>query len=189
MLPADAVREIQKTSLADIIRRNTQLTNMQSNVFYFRTSIGGNVFADRNRDGQRQQKEMGLAGTIVTLVDATGATVATSKSNARGDYIFAGIDLGSFRVVVSPPGGGTAVTSRTVAITRGMEIRNNDIALAPPASVSPPAQVAPPAKRPQPAPQSAPRPAPQLAPRSMPGVRNAAFAAIGTLAVPGSSKR
>ncbi len=189
VLPADAVREIQKTSLADIIRRNTQLTNMQSNVFYFRTSIGGNVFADRNRDGQRQQKEMGLAGTIVTLVDATGATVATSKSNARGDYIFAGIDLGSFRVVVSPPGGGTAVTSRTVAITRGMEIRNNDIALAPPASVSPPAQIAPPAKRPQPAPQSAPRPAPQLAPRSMPGVRNAAFAAIGTLAVPGAPKR
>jgi peroxidase len=34
---------IQNTSLADIIARNTTTTNLQSNVFFFKTSISGRV--------------------------------------------------------------------------------------------------------------------------------------------------
>ena len=149
-LPADAVREIQNTSLADIVRRNTQVKNLQGDVFFFRTLIGGTVFADLNRDGRRQPQETGLAGTTVSLVTAAGATIATTTTDARGNYVFKGLDLGSYRVVVTPPSGGDAVTSRTVSITRGGEIRDNDVGLAPKAATPPSRPVAPPAPRPTP---------------------------------------
>jgi hypothetical protein len=137
-LPANAVSDIQHTSLVDIIRHNTQLTNLQPDVFFFHTSIGGNVFSDGNRDGVRQIRERGVAGSTITLVTAAGATVATTTSNARGDYSFHGIDLGSFRVVITPPTGagqaGTGVTSRLVTITRGMDVRNVNVGLPPKAA-------------------------------------------------------
>ena len=176
-LPADLVREIKSTSLADIVRRNTTLTNLQPDVFFFRASIGGAVFADANRDGRRQQPESGLAGAAVTLVTAAGATVATTTSDARGNYVFKGVDLGRYSVVVTPAGGGVATTSRTVAITKGMEIRDNDVAVVV-------RQQTPPAR---PAPKPAPQPA--LQPGNGPGrtlqaglpqgfARDAAFATL-----------
>lgn len=134
VLPASAVSTIQKTTLGDIIRRNTQLTNLQSDVFVLHTSIAGTAFVDGNRDGTRQQREGGIANATVSLVTAAGATVATTRTDARGDYVFRGMDLGSFSVVVTPPAvnGQTppSVTSRTVAITRGMDARLN-VALPP----------------------------------------------------------
>jgi peroxidase len=153
-LPATAVRAVQNNSLVDVIRRNTQLTNLQSDVFFFRTSIGGNVFADGNRDGVRQVREGGVAGTTVTLMTAAGATVATTRSDARGNYSFRGIDLGSFQVVVTRPAAagqtGEGVKSRVVAITRGMDVRDVNVGLPPkpaaPATKPPVAQ--PPARSP-----------------------------------------
>jgi peroxidase len=134
VLPASAVSTIQKTTLGDIIRRNTQLTNLQPDVFVLHTSIAGTAFVDGNRDGTRQQREGGIANATVSLVTAAGATVATTRTDARGDYVFRGMDLGSFSVVVTPPAvnGQTppSVTSRTVAITRGMDARLN-VALPP----------------------------------------------------------
>jgi len=147
-LPAKAISDVQNNSLVDVIRRNTQLTNLQPDVFFFRTSIGGNVFSDGNRDGVRQSKEGGVADTTVTLVTMTGATVATTRSDARGDYSFRGIDLGSFRVVVTPPTGagqaGDGVKSRVVAITRGMDVRDVNVGLPPkPAAATTKQQPAP----------------------------------------------
>ena len=153
-LPATAVRAVQKNSLVDVIRRNTQLTNLQPDVFFFRTSIGGNVFSDGNRDGLRQSKEGGVAGTKVTLVTAAGAIVATTRSDVRGNYSFRGIDLGSFQVVVTPPAGagqtGEGVKSRVVAITRGMDVRDVNVGLPPKAAApaSKPAASQPPARSP-----------------------------------------
>ncbi len=157
-LPGNLVREIQGTSLADIIRRNTTVTNLQGDVFFFRTAVGGNVFADFNRDGRRQAPEAGLAGASVAIVNAAGVTVASTTTDVRGNYVFKGLDLGTFRVVVTRPGGDTA-SGRTVAITRGGEIRNADVAVA----------SQPTAPRPRPAP---PRPA--APPRTL------AFAALAT---------
>jgi hypothetical protein len=105
-LPANLVREVRGTSLAEVVRRNTRLTNLQPDIFFFRASIGGTVFADANGDGRRQPREIGLAGTTVALVDAAGGTVATTSSDARGNYVFKRLALGSFRVIATPPGGG-----------------------------------------------------------------------------------
>jgi hypothetical protein len=147
-LPAHAIREIQKTTLADIVRRNTQVTSLQGDVFFFRASVGGTVFADLNRDGRRQPRETGLAGSTVSLVTAAGAMIATTTTDARGNYVFKGLDLGGYKVVVTPPAGGDAVTSRTVAITRGTEIRDHDVGLAPRATTPPSRPAAPPAAAP-----------------------------------------
>jgi hypothetical protein len=143
-LPADATRVVQATTLADVIRRNSRLTNLQSDVFFFRTAIGGTVFADANRDGRRQSVERGVPGAMVALLAAGGATVATTRADAAGNYLFRGVDLGSFRVVVTPadaarPGGGA--TSRVVTISRGMEVRDVHVGLAP--AAQPPAQPRP----------------------------------------------
>ncbi len=117
-LPGDLVRAVQATTLADVIRRNSSVTNIQPEVFFFRASITGSVFDDGNRDGRRQILEPGLASVAVSLVDASGMTVATARTNARGEYVFGRLDIGSYRVVVTPAGG-PAVTSRGVSITRG----------------------------------------------------------------------
>ena len=136
------MREIQCTSLSDIIRRNTAVTNLQGDVFFFRTAVGGNVFADLNHDGRRQAPEVGLAGASVAIVNAAGVTVASTTTDARGNYVFKGLDLGTFRVVVTRPGGDT-VSSRTIAVTRGGEVRDVNVAVAPKTTVAPTRPAAP----------------------------------------------
>ncbi|MFM7034858.1 MAG: peroxidase family protein [Planctomycetia bacterium] len=167
VLPDAAVRTIQATTLADVIRRNTSVRNLQPDVFLFRTSVGGVVFGDRNGDGVRQSSESGLAAAVVTLVDATGATVARTRTDGRGAFSFDRLNLGSYRVVVTPAGGGASTTSRPVVITKGGEIRGLDVGLA----------VAPP---PTPRPPAAPKPPGTLAGNrpGAPAPRAAAFAAI-----------
>jgi hypothetical protein len=70
----------------------------------------------------------------VSLVDASGATVATTRTNAKGDYVFGRLDIGSYRVVVTPVGG-PAITSRVVPITRGDVVAKSSIGV-PPATPS-----------------------------------------------------
>jgi len=149
VLSADAVRTVESTTLADVIRRNTRLTNLQGDVFFFRTSIGGTVFADANRDGRRQPLERGVPGAMVALVAAGGATVATTRADVLGNYLFKGVELGSFRVVVtaadtSRPG----VSSRVVTISRGMDVRDVHVGLAPAAPPQTRPRAAAPAVRP-----------------------------------------
>jgi peroxidase len=139
-LPADAARVVQATTLADVIRRNSRLTNLQPDVFFFRTAIGGTVFADANRDGRRQPLERGVPGALIALVAAGGATVATTRADAAGNYVFRGVDLGSFHVFVTPADAsrpGTGAPSRVVTITRGMEVRDVHVGLVPPAAPPP----------------------------------------------------
>jgi hypothetical protein len=175
VLPASAVTAVQKTTLADIIRRNTQLTNLQPDVFVLRTSIGGTVFADGNRDGVRQPQEGGIAGATVSLVSAAGTTLATMRTDGRGDYVFRGMDLGSFNVVVTPPAvnGQTppSATSRAVTISRGMDVKGVNLALPP--------KPAAPAPAPKPAGQQPGSP-PTLSPHDL------IFAGIGA-GLPGST--
>lgn len=149
VLPADVARDVQATSLADIIRRNTGLVNLQPDVFFFRVSVGGSVFADLNRDGRRQAPEAGIAGVAVTLVNAAGITVAATTTDARGRYVFEHLDTGTYRAVVTRPNADPAV-GRAVVITRGTEVRDVDVGVAPPARPVPP--------RPAPTPRPGPSP-------------------------------
>lgn len=144
-LAADAARTVQGTTLADVIRRNSGLANVQPEVFVFRTAIAGTVFADASRDGRRQPVEQGIANARVELLDAAGTVVAATQTNQRGEYVFTRLDLGSFRVVVRPVGG-PVTPGRTVSVTRGGEVHGIDVGLAPPAKPQPPARQQPPVR-------------------------------------------
>src|SRR5262249_46701895 len=88
-----ALKQLEGTTLADLIRRNTSLTNLQGDVFFFRVGISGTVFGDANRDGRLGRGERGLAGQTVQLLDAgTGDVVATTTTDARGNYAFTAQD-------------------------------------------------------------------------------------------------
>jgi hypothetical protein len=140
------VKPVRSTSLVDVVRRTTMLVNLQSDVFFFSTSMGGTVFADGNRDGRRQPGEPGVPGATLTLVGAAGATVAMTRSDTAGGYVLRRIDLGGFRVSRRRRRGRTT-TSRPVSITRGMDVR--DVAVGVPPRVAP-APEAGPGGRPRP---------------------------------------
>ena len=165
VLPTTVVADIQRTTLADIIARNSGLKNLQADVFTFHASIGGTVFADGNRDGLRQTVEKGIAAATVSLLDAAGAVIATTTSDSSGRYLFTGLDLGSYRVAVSGtgaggPSGSMSTTGRIVAITKGNDIRGVDVAV--PSGMAQPPKAA------------APKPAAAPLPTTM-------FAALGSL--------
>ena len=119
------LRQIQNTTLADIIRRDTSLTNIQSNVFFFRADISGSVLS-RSATGRRFNTMLqGVAGITVQLINTDdGSIVATTKTDFRGNYNFDvpdGVRTGQYivKLVDLPANVSGNVLSRSVAITRG----------------------------------------------------------------------
>lgn len=90
---------IDGTSLADVIKRNTSLTNLQDDVFLFDVSIKGRVVDSSGRTA------VGLAGWTVQLQDAAGSVVDSTLTASDGTYQFSGLSLGAYRIrEVLPPG-------------------------------------------------------------------------------------
>lgn len=119
----NALRELEKTSLVDIIRRNTTLTNLQSNAFLFQAGISGTVFTDSNGNGVLSRGEHAQAGKRIELVDAgSGEILAVTTTDRQGHYAFDiadGIRTGLYQLRLSTPGtNGTTVLTRMIAITR-----------------------------------------------------------------------
>ncbi len=133
--------ELRNTKLSDVLKRNTGLKNLQPNVFLFRTSIEGRVFADRNRDGQWNGPEVGLGLRIVELVDAEGAVVANTQTRPDGSFRFEGMPLGSYKVrEVLPPGTVSTTPPKPIVINKGMKVVGINVGEAPaarPASAAP----------------------------------------------------
>ncbi|RMG84894.1 MAG: hypothetical protein D6714_06995, partial [Bacteroidetes bacterium] len=59
-------------------------------------SIGGTVWDDQNMDGIRDQFEPGLSGVTIHLIADNGIPVATTTSDASGQYTFDGISQGDY---------------------------------------------------------------------------------------------
>ncbi len=114
--------QIENTSLADIIRRNTELTNLQENVFFFKASITGRVFADTNQNGKANPGEHGIGGRLVQLLDIDGNVLATVLTKPDGSYRFDGLSLGTYQVREVIPNGVKQTTPavQSIKITRGM---------------------------------------------------------------------
>ncbi|WP_344031512.1 SdrD B-like domain-containing protein, partial [Leucobacter iarius] len=55
------------------------------------TSIGDTVWVDTNRNGVQDPNEPGMPGATVRLLDAGGAIVATTTTDAKGFYVFANL--------------------------------------------------------------------------------------------------
>lgn len=130
----EQLSEIESTSLSDIIERNTTLTSVQDNAFFFKSGISGLVTQDLNRDGRSNPKEPPLAGSTVQLVDTvSGDVVATTLTDQKGHYDFKvedGLRTGVYRVEAMTQDGTVASTSGRIAITTGDDFETVNLSVA-----------------------------------------------------------
>jgi peroxidase len=121
----------KENTLAKVIEANTHITNLQPDVFEFRASITGTIFA-ATRSGRPGR---GAPGVIVQLLDADGIVVATTRTDMRGNYVFtpnsgpaadptdsSGLSAtGTYTVVVLPPPGAHQLSPPPppIQVTRG----------------------------------------------------------------------
>lgn len=146
-------RSLESTKLADVIRRNTTVTNLQDNVFMFKTSISGRVVPppplsnalpnarpDSRRPGPSQTAPR-LNGITVNLLGVDGSIVASTQTRADGSYTFTGVDLGTYRVQIVLSNNQTLPSTPPVAVTKGGDVRAPQVTL--PAPESAPAVEAP----------------------------------------------
>jgi protocatechuate 3,4-dioxygenase beta subunit len=60
--------------------------------------LGDKVWYDNNKDGLQDISEPGVAGVTVKLLDASGAVIATTATDANGNYLFPNLALGTYQV-------------------------------------------------------------------------------------------
>ncbi|MBB3219507.1 SdrD B-like domain-containing protein [Pseudoduganella umbonata] len=65
---------------------------------YRTASLGSKVWFDCDGDGIQETGESGVQGAKVTLLDSTGTAIATTITNASGDYAFTGLKPGTYSV-------------------------------------------------------------------------------------------
>jgi peroxidase len=116
----------QGNTLAKVIEANTNVTNLQSDVFLFKASISGTVSALGNQPPRGHgSPARPLAGVTVELEDSTGAVLATTTTDSQGNYQFrqqSGLSgTGDYIVQLVAPAGYSARSADpvTVAISRG----------------------------------------------------------------------
>lgn len=131
------LEQLERTRLSDIVRRNTQLTNLPDPVFEFNPTISGRVFSDGNRDGKFQPMERGIADREVQLLNEDGELLQTTRTRPDGSYQFQGLELGAYQVRETLPQGvvQTAAPSM-IQITSGNVVAGADFGEAPPVNRS-----------------------------------------------------
>jgi hypothetical protein len=89
-LSGPQLHQLQNTRLSDIIERNTGVTSLQDNVFFFQAQVSGTVILDANADGVQQTRrgEGPLAGATLELLNDEGEVVATTRTGRDGRYQF-----------------------------------------------------------------------------------------------------
>lgn len=130
--PPSLVNQLNNTTLAQIIERNTDITNLQPNVFYFYNNIAGTVTETASGAGIAAAAAMSghggqqappppapMAGATVELIQ-NGAIVATTTTDSHGNYQFTETGAGQFTVEVIPPFSASPLTD-SVAITKGQQ--------------------------------------------------------------------
>jgi hypothetical protein len=115
----------QGNTLAKVIEANTNVTNLQPDVFKFQASISGTVSSaaagkiGHGRDGA------GVGGITVQLQDTSGNVLATTVTDSRGHYSFNQLNgvsaTGDYNVRLVLPSGVTQTTANpaTISISRG----------------------------------------------------------------------
>ena len=69
----------------------------------FGGTISGQTFVDLDNTGGRTTGEPAISGTVVKLIDSTGAVVATTPTLADGSYRFENLPAGNYRVEETQP--------------------------------------------------------------------------------------
>jgi len=96
--------QLERTTLADVIERNSDVTGLQSNVFFFKAQASGQVFVDTDRNGRLGSRESGLGGITVELINRDQEVIASTVTRRDGRYTFDQFDeTGDFTVRVVVP--------------------------------------------------------------------------------------
>jgi protocatechuate 3,4-dioxygenase beta subunit len=72
---------------------------------YQLASIGDTVWYDSNGDGVQDPGEPGMPNVTVHLLDDTGTVIATTTTDANGNYQFSDLEPGDYAIEVVPPAG------------------------------------------------------------------------------------
>ncbi|MCK7513020.1 MAG: IPTL-CTERM sorting domain-containing protein [Desulfobacterales bacterium] len=80
-------------------------------------SITGLVFYDINGNGVQDAGEPALPGVTITLRNSANAVVATTTTDANGNYSFANLPPGQYTVSQTVPPGFVGSTNTTVPVT------------------------------------------------------------------------
>jgi peroxidase len=116
--PAEMAILNQGNTLAKVIEANTNITNLQSDVFLFKASISGtvnlNLFGG-NRGG------IGLPGLTVQLEDTSGDILATTTTGRNGSYTFNQLSTGNTNPELSPGLSGTGTYQVVVVLPSFLE--------------------------------------------------------------------
>ncbi|MCA9037799.1 MAG: peroxidase [Planctomycetaceae bacterium] len=127
------LNQINRTSLSEIIERNTQLTNLQNNTFFFRASISGTVAHAGNAGGRRVLNERPVASAIVQLINAeSGELTASTVTNRNGQYRFAvedGLRTGEYQIVIVDDDGTVLTESRVISIQSGEDFERANLTI------------------------------------------------------------
>ncbi len=90
----------QGNTLTKVIEANTDITNLSSNVFLFRASIGGTV--SLGGAAGSAPGNLGLPGVVVQLQDTSGDVLATTVTDLGGHYSFNQHSGPSSEAAISP---------------------------------------------------------------------------------------
>jgi uncharacterized repeat protein (TIGR01451 family) len=66
-------------------------------------SLGNFVWLDNDRDGIQDTNEPGVSGVTVVLFDGAGAQLATTTTDANGNYLFSSLQPGTYSVGFTVP--------------------------------------------------------------------------------------
>jgi large repetitive protein len=90
------------------------------------TPITGAVYVDANRDSTKQPGEAGIPGVKVDLKNAAGTVIATTTTDANGNYSFPAQPAGTYTIEETQPAGyGSSenpTNSATVTVTAGQPV-------------------------------------------------------------------
>ena len=111
---AGAIANLDQTEDPDSTKDNTSGTvtlnadnPVQENInfgYVKKHAISGNVYLDQNRDKTKDSGDIPQSGITVNLVDASGTVVATTTTDADGNYSFTGLGDGTYTVQVDKIG-------------------------------------------------------------------------------------
>ena len=111
---AGAIANLDQTEDPDATKDNASGTvtlnadnPVQENInfgYVKKHAISGNVYLDQNRDKTKNTGDLPQGGVTVKLVDASGAVVATTTTDADGNYSFTGLGDGTYTVAVDKTG-------------------------------------------------------------------------------------
>jgi hypothetical protein len=115
----------QGNTLAKVIQANTNITNLQGDVFLFKASISGTVLSASAGTGHRTSAPSGVPGVTVQLQDADGNMLATTATDGKGRYSFDQLNgvsgTGEYTVRLVVPSGLVQASANpsTILISRG----------------------------------------------------------------------